>query len=174
MVATAVVASPLGPLTGLGQDFFPSVDDGQIKLHLRARTGTRIEETALLCDHVEATIKELIPAKQISSIVDNIGLPYSGINLSYSTSAPVGPGDADIYVNLAENHTSTVQFVRALRKKLTTTYPSTEFAFLPADMISQILNFGLPAPIDIQITGANVQANHEFANVLLRKLRGIP
>jgi multidrug efflux pump subunit AcrB len=174
MVATAVLAFPLGPLPGLGQDFFPSVDGGQIKLHLRARTGTRIEETALLCDHVEATIKELIPAKQISSIVDNIGLPYSGINLSYSTSAPVGPGDADIYVNLAENHTSTVQFVRALRKKLTATYPSTEFAFLPADMISQILNFGLPAPIDIQITGANVQANHEFANLLLQKLRGIP
>jgi multidrug efflux pump subunit AcrB len=174
MIATAVLAFPLGPLPGLGQDFFPSVDGGQIKLHLRARTGTRIEETAALCDHVEATIKELIPAKQISSIVDNIGLPYSGINLSYSTSAPVGPGDADIYVNLAENHTSTVQFVRALRKKLTATYPSTEFAFLPADMISQILNFGLPAPIDIQITGANVQANHEFANVLLQKLRGIP
>src|SRR5882757_4229686 len=174
MAATALLAFPLGPLPGLGQDFFPSVDGGQIKLHLRARTGTRIEETALLCDHVEATIKELIPAKQISSIVDNIGLPYSGINLSYSTSAPVGPGDADIYVNLAENHTSTVQFVRALRKKLTAIYPSTEFAFLPADMISQILNFGLPAPIDIQITGANVQANHEFANVLLRKLRSIP
>jgi multidrug efflux pump subunit AcrB len=174
MIATAVLAFPLGPLPGLGQDFFPSVDGGQIKLHLRARTGTRIEETAALCDHIEATIKELIPAKQISSIVDNIGLPYSGINLSYSTSAPVGPGDADIYVNLTEDHTPTVQFVRALRKRLTATYPSTQFAFLPADMISQILNFGLPAPIDVQITGANVDANHEFANVLLQKLRGIP
>ncbi len=173
MIATAILAFPIGPLPGLGQDFFPTVDGGQIKLHFRARTGTRIEETAALADRVEATIREIIPAKQISSIVDNLGLPYSGINLSYSTSAPVGPGDADVYVNLTEDHTPTVQFVRALRKKLTATYPSTEFAFLPADMIGQILNFGLPAPIDIQIVGENVQANHEFANVLLQKLHAV-
>jgi len=174
MIATAVLAFPLGPLPGLGQDFFPSVDGGQIKLHVRARTGTRIEETAALCDHIEATIREVIPAKQISSIVDNIGLPYSGINLAYSTSAPVGPGDADVYVNLNEHHTPTVQFVRSLRKKLTATYPSTLFAFLPADMIGQILNFGLPSPIDVQIVGFNVQGNRAFANILLQKLRGIP
>jgi multidrug efflux pump subunit AcrB len=174
MIATAVLAFPLGPLPGLGQDFFPSVDGGQIKLHVRARTGTRIEETAALCDHIEATIREVIPAIQISSIVDNIGLPYSGINLAYSTSAPVGPGDADVYVNLNEHHTPTVQFVRSLRKKLTATYPSTQFAFLPADMIGQILNFGLPSPIDVQIVGFNVQANRAFANILLQKLRGIP
>jgi multidrug efflux pump subunit AcrB len=174
MIATAVLAFPLGPLPGLGQDFFPSVDGGQIKLHVRARTGTRIEETAALCDHIEATIREIIPAIEISSIVDNIGLPYSGINLAYSTSAPVGPGDADVYVNLNEHHTPTVQFVRSLRKKLTATYPSTQFAFLPADMIGQILNFGLPSPIDVQIVGFNVQANRAFANVLLQKLRGIP
>jgi multidrug efflux pump subunit AcrB len=174
MIATAVLAFPLGPLPGLGQDFFPSVDGGQIKLHVRARTGTRIEETAALCDHIEATIREVIPAIEISSIVDNIGLPYSGINLAYSTSAPVGPGDADVYVNLNERHTPTVQFVRSLRKKLTATYPSTQFAFLPADMIGQILNFGLPSPIDVQIVGFNVQANRAFANILLQKLRGIP
>jgi len=173
MIATAILAFPIGPLPGLGQDFFPSVDGGQIKLHFRARTGTRIEETAALADRVEATIREVIPAKQISSIVDNLGLPYSGINLSYSTSAPVGPGDADVYVNLTEDHKPTVQYVRALRKKLTAIYPSTQFAFLPADMIGQILNFGLPAPIDIQIVGENVQANHEFANVLLQKLRAV-
>src|ERR1700723_1873389 len=173
MVATAVLAFPIGPLPGLGQDFFPSVDGGQIKLHFRARTGTRIEETAALADRVEATIREVVPANQISSMVDNLGLPYSGINLSYSTSAPVGPGDADIYVNLTEDHKPTVQFVRALRKKLNATYPSPQFAFLPADMIGQILNFGLPAPIDIQITGFNVQANHEFANVLLQKLHSV-
>ena len=173
MVATAVLAFPIGPLPGLGQDFFPSVDGGQIKLHFRARTGTRIEETAALADRVEATIREVVPANQISSMVDNLGLPYSGINLSYSTSAPVGPGDADIYVNLTEDHKPKVQFVRALRKKLNATYPSTQFAFLPADMIGQILNFGLPAPIDIQITGDNVQANHEFANVLLQKLHSV-
>jgi multidrug efflux pump subunit AcrB len=173
MIATAVLAFPLGPLPGLGQDFFPSVDGGQIKLHVRARTGTRIEETAALCDHIEATIRENIPAREISSIVDNIGLPYSGINLSYSTSAPVGPGDADIYVNLNEGHTPTVEFVRSLRKKLSVIYPSVQFAFLPADIISQILNFGLPAPIDVQIAGANVQANRAFANNLLQKLRSV-
>jgi multidrug efflux pump subunit AcrB len=174
MVATAVLAFPLGPLPGLGQDFFPSVDGGQIKLHLRARTGTRIEETASLCDQIEATIRATIPAKQISSIVDNIGLPYSGINLTYSTSAPVGPGDADIYVNLSEGHKPTAQFVRELRKALPASYPSVQFSFLPADMISQILNFGLPSPIDVQIVGSNVAGNREFANRLLQKLRAVP
>jgi multidrug efflux pump subunit AcrB len=174
MIASAILAFPLGPLPGLGQDFFPSVDGGQIKLHLRARTGTRIEETASLCDQIEATIRAAIPANQISSIVDNIGLPYSGINLAYSTSAPVGPGDADIYVNLAEKHKPTNDFVRVLRKKLADSYPSTQFSFLPADMIGQILNFGLPSPIDVQIVGSNVPANREFANRLLQKLRAVP
>jgi multidrug efflux pump subunit AcrB len=174
MIATAVLAFPMGPLPGLGQDFFPTVDGGQIKLHMRARTGTRIEETASLCDKVEATIREVIPAKQLTSIVDNLGLPYSGINLMYSTSAPVGPGDADIYVNLSADHRPTVNFVRELRKKLAAAYPSTQFSFLPADMIGQILNFGLPSPIDVQIVGPNVQANREFANHLLQKLRSIP
>jgi hypothetical protein len=102
MAATALLAFPLGPLPGLGQDFFPAVDGGQIKLHMRARTGTRIEETAALCDAVESTIREVIPGPEIANVVDNIGLPYSGINLAYSTSAPVGPGDADIYVNLVD------------------------------------------------------------------------
>ena len=174
MIATAVLAFPLGPLPGLGQDFFPSVDGGQIKLHMRARSGTRIEETAALCDQVEATIRQVIPSKQIASIVDNIGLPYSGINLAYSTSAPVGPGDADIYVNLSEDHEPTAQFARQLRKKLAAAYPSTQFSFLPADMIGQILNFGLPSPIDVQVVGFNTSANREFANNLLQKLRGIP
>jgi multidrug efflux pump subunit AcrB len=174
MIATAVLAFPLGPLPGLGQDFFPAVDGGQIKLHMRARTGTRIEETAALCDQVEATIRGIIPAKQIASIVDNVGLPYSGINLAYSTSAPVGPGDADIYVNLSEDHKPTVEFVRLLRKRLASTFPSTQFSFLPADMIGQILNFGLPSPIDVQVVGFNTPANREFANGLLQKLRAIP
>ena len=174
MAATALLAFPLGPLPGLGQDFFPSVDGGQIKLHMRARTGTRIEETAALCDAVEATIREVIPAKQLVNIVDNIGLPYSGINLAYSTSAPVGPGDADIFVNLSEQHTPTAEYVRALRSKLIAAYPSASFAFLPADMIGQILNFGLPSPIDIQVTGFNVDGNRAFANNLLQKLRAVP
>ena len=174
MAATSLLAFPIGPLPGLGQDFFPSVDAGQIKLHVRARTGTRIEETAALCDSVESTIREVIPADQVLSIVDNLGLPYSGINLAYSTSAPVGPGDADIYVNLSAKHKPTVDYVRTLRSKLAATYPSATFAFLPADMIGQILNFGLPAPIDVQVTGFNVQGNRIFANNLLQKLRAVP
>ena len=174
MAATGLLAFPLGPLPGLGQDFFPSVDGGQMKLHVRARSGTRIEETAALCDAVEATIREVIPAKQLSNIVDNLGLPYSGINLAYSTSAPVGPGDADIFVNLAEHHEPTADFVRTLRTKLAGAYPSTTFAFLPADMIGQILNFGLPSPIDVQVVGFNAQGNRAFANQLLQKLRSVP
>jgi multidrug efflux pump subunit AcrB len=173
MAATALLAFPIGPLPGLGQDFFPSVDGGQIKLHVRARTGTRIEETAALCDAIEATIRQVIPADQVANIVDNIGLPYSGINLAYSTSAPVGPGDADIFINMAEHHRPSAGFVRELRTKLAADYPSTIFAFLPADMISQILNFGLPSPIDVQIVGFNEKGNRDFANQLLVKLRSV-
>jgi CzcA family heavy metal efflux pump len=174
MAATALLAFPLGPLPGLGQDFFPSVDSGQIKLHMRARTGTRIEETAALCDAVEATIRGVIPPDQVANIVDNLGLPYSGINLAYSTSAPVGPGDADIYVNLSGKHDPTAGYVRTLRSKLAADYPSATFSFLPADMIGQILNFGLPSPIDVQVTGFNLEGNRNFVNNLLLKLRSIP
>jgi multidrug efflux pump subunit AcrB len=174
MAATALLAFPMGPFPGLGQDFFPSVDGGQIKLHMRAPTGTRIEETAALCDAVEATIRETIPAAEIVNIVDNIGLPYSGINLAYSTSAPIGPADADVYVNLMPHHKPTAAYVQALRTELAAAYPSSTFAFLPADMIGQILNFGLPSPIDVQIVGFNTQANHEVANRLLQKLRSVP
>jgi multidrug efflux pump subunit AcrB len=174
MAATALLAFPLGPLPGLGQDFFPAVDGGQILLHMRARTGTRIEETAALCDAVEATIREVIPAAEIVNVVDNIGLPYSGINLAYSTSAPVGPGDADIYVNLSQRHKPTAEYVRTLRSNLAATYPSITFSFLSADIIGQILNFGLPSPIDIQVVGFNVSGNRDFANQLLQRLRGVP
>jgi CzcA family heavy metal efflux pump len=175
MAATAILAFPIGPyLPGLGRDFFPQVDAGQIKLHVRAPTGIRIEETAALCDHIEATIRQTIPANEIVTIVDNIGVPYSGINTAYSTSAPVGPGDADIFVNLTEDHHPTVGYVRQLRSKLRDLYPSTTFAFLPADIVSQILNFGLPSPLDVQISGFNVPANREYANNLLAKLHTIP
>src|SRR5256884_506587 len=175
MAATALLAFPFGRyLPGLGQDFFPSVDAGQIKLHLRGPTGIRIDETASLCDRVEETIRELIPAREITTIVDNIGIPYSGINLAYSTSAPVGPGDADIFVNLTADHAPTAGYVRLLRSKLRALYPSTSFAFLPADMVSQILNFGLPAPIDVQVSGLNVAANRAHAQALLARLHGIP
>jgi CzcA family heavy metal efflux pump len=175
MTLTAILAFPFGKyLPGLGQDFFPVVDAGQIKLHLRARTGLRIEETAALCDHVEATIREVIPADEIQSIVDNIGLPYSGINLSYSTSAPVGPGDADIFVALKEDHRPSETYMRKLRTMLATRFPSTSFAFLPADIVTQTLNFGLPSPIDIQVSGLNTDANREVANNILQKMRDIP
>jgi CzcA family heavy metal efflux pump len=175
MAGTALLAFPFGRyLPGLGQDFFPSVDAGQIKLHLRAATGIRIDETAALCDRVEATIRQLIPAREITTIVDNIGVPYSGINLAYSTSAPVGPGDAEIFVNLTPGHRPTAGYVRTLRDKLTALYPATSFAFLPADIVSQILNFGLPAPLDVQVSGFNVAANRGYANALLARMHGIP
>jgi multidrug efflux pump subunit AcrB len=169
-----LLAVPIGPLPGLGENFFPDVDAGQIKLHLRARTGTRIEETAALCDAVEAKIKETIPASEIDSLVDNIGLPYSGINLAYSTSAPVGPSDADVFISLKAGHAPIADYIRTLRQVLPASFPSTSFAFLPADIVSQILNFGLPAPLDVQITGYNVEANRAYANKLLDKLRQIP
>jgi CzcA family heavy metal efflux pump len=175
MALTALLAFPMGPwLPGLGQDFFPSVDAGQIKLHLRAFTGARIDETASLCDRVEATIREVIPARELVTIVDNIGVPYSGINTAYSSSAPVGAGDADILVNLTENHHPTIDYVRKLRARLNELYPSTTFAFLPADIVSQILNFGLPAPLDVQVSGFNVNANRAYANDLLARMHKIP
>jgi multidrug efflux pump subunit AcrB len=175
MLASAILAFPLGRyLPGLGQDFFPTVDSGQLKLHLRARTGLRIEETAALCDAVEAIIRRVIPADEIASIVDNIGLPYSGINLTYSTSAPVGPGDADIFVALKPKHHPSADYARTLRRTLTQEFPSTTFMFLPADIVSQTLNFGLPSPIDVQIVGNNVAANRAVADGLLQKIRAIP
>jgi CzcA family heavy metal efflux pump len=175
MALTAVLAFPFGRfMPGLGQDFFPAVDAGQIKLHVRAFTGARIDEAATLCDRVEATIREVIPANEIATIVDNIGVPYSGINTAYSNSAPVGSGDADILVNLKENHHPTIDYVHKLRPRLNELYPSATFAFLPADIVSQILNFGLPAPLDIQVSGFNVDANRTYANDLLARVHRIP
>src|ERR1700733_2165351 len=175
MVGSAILAFPLGTyLPGLGQDFFPTVDSGQIKLHLRARTGLRIEETAALCDAVEALVRRTIPAAELSSIVDNIGLPYSGINTAYSTSAPIGPSDADIFIALKEKHHPSADYQRRLRRSLGQSFPSTTFAFLPADIVSQTLNFGLPSPIDVQIVGLDVAANHLYADDLLQRLRKIP
>jgi CzcA family heavy metal efflux pump len=158
----------------LGEDFFPQVDAGQIKLHLRAAPGTRIEDTAALCDEVETDIRRHVPAKDIDNMVDVIGLPYSGINLSYSTSAPIGPGDADIYISLKAGHAPTANYVRHLRHILRNDFPTTSFSFLPADIVSQILNFGLPAPLDIQVSGLNLTANRQFANQLLVQLQQVP
>ena len=165
------IASLLVLIPWLGRDFFPSVDSGQFKLHLRARTGTRIEETARLCDLVERSIRAKIPPDQVASIIDNLGLPYSGINLSYSNSAPIGPADADILVSLNENHAPTEKYIHDLRMRLPREFPGVTFNFLPADIVSQILNFGLPAPIDIQVVGYNLQANREFADKLLDRIK---
>jgi multidrug efflux pump subunit AcrB len=158
----------------LGQDFFPSVDSGQFKIHVRAATGTRIEETALLCDHIDSTIRQHIPAKEIVTIVDNIGVPYSGLNLSYSTSAPIGPADADIQVQLTHDHHSTPEYVAQLRKVLAREYPGVTFYVLPVDIVTQILNFGLSAPIDIQIVGANLYGNRTVAEKILDEVRHVP
>ncbi|HXO37332.1 MAG TPA: efflux RND transporter permease subunit, partial [Candidatus Acidoferrum sp.] len=157
----------------LGQDFFPSVDSGEFTLHMRAPTGTRIEETAALCDRVEDVIRKQVPPQELSGIIDNIGLPYSGINLSYSNSAPVGTQDADIMVALSPKHHPTAGYVHDLRLKLARAFPGTTFYFLPSDMVTQILNFGLPAPIDIQVVGNNLEANRQFADNLLARVKNV-
>jgi multidrug efflux pump subunit AcrB len=158
----------------LGQDFFPTVDAGSFKLHLRGPTGMRIEDTAFLCDLVENLIRKQIPADEVSSIIDNIGLPYSGINLSYSNSAPVGTSDADVLVTLSAKHHPTGEYVDKLRLSLARQFPGVMFAFLPSDMVTQILNFGLPAPIDIQVIGNDLEGNREWASALMQKIRYVP
>ena len=158
----------------VGEDFFPAVDGGQFKLHLRASSGTRIEETAILADHVEDALREIIPKRELAGVIDNIGLPYSGLNLSYSTSAPIGPGDADIMVSLGTAHRPTAEYIHDLRMSLPKRFPGVIFSFVPADIVTQILNFGLPAPIDIQIVGRNVAANRVFAGQLVTKLAQVP
>jgi multidrug efflux pump subunit AcrB len=163
-----------GLLPWVGEDFFPAVDGGQFKLHLRATSGTRIEETAILCDRVEAVLREIIPPKELSGIIDNVGLPYSGLNLSYSTSAPIGPGDADINVALAAEHKPTAEYLHQLRLTLRDRFPGVTFSFAPADIVTQILNFGLPAPIDIQVVGRNIAANRQFAGRLVTRLAQVP
>jgi multidrug efflux pump subunit AcrB len=174
LFAIFAVAS-VGILTPfLGQDFFPSVDSGSFKIHVRAHTGTRIEETAALCDHIDATIRQDIPSDEIVNIVDNIGLPYSGLNLSYSTSAPIGPADADIQVQLAEKHHPTDNYVEDLRTQLARQYPGVTFYVLPVDIVTQILNFGLAAPIDIQIIGPRLLENRALAERMLDEIRYVP
>jgi CzcA family heavy metal efflux pump len=168
------VASLLLLYPWLGQDFFPSVDGGQFKLHVRAHTGTRIEDTARLCDQIEDVIRKEIPAKELTSVIDNIGIPYSGLNLSYSNSAPVGTADADILVSLDEKHHPTAEYTHELRDKLTQQFPGTEFYYLPTDMVSQILNFGLPAQVDIQVVGQQVAQNRVVAEQMMQQISHIP
>ena len=169
MVGSVVALTPW-----LGADFFPPVDSGQFTFHVRAHTGTRIEETAALCDHIEQTIREQIPRNELSTILDNIGLPYSALNLSYSVSAPVGPSDADIQVQLNPKHHPTDAYVQRIREALARQYPGVTFYTVPVDIVTQILNFGLASPIDIQIIGPNLYGNRALAERMLNEVRYVP
>jgi multidrug efflux pump subunit AcrB len=166
--------SSLGLLPWLGHNFFPDTDSGHFILHLRARAGLRIEETARICDLVEAVIRREIPAGEQDNITDNIGLPYSTINLTHSVSGVIGASDADVLVTLKKNHRPTADYVARLRKVLPAEFPRVTFSFLPADIVTQVLNFGLPAPIDIRIDGRDIQANRDVAIRVLNKIRRVP
>jgi len=157
----------------LGQDFFPAVDSGSFQLHVRALAGTRVEETAKLVDQVEALIRQRVPAQELQGVIDNIGLPTSGINLSYNNSGTAGPADADILVALKQNHHPTVNYIRQLRLDLHQKFPGSEFYFLPADIVTQTINFGLPAPFDVQILGRDLTTDHKIAAALAQKLRSV-
>jgi multidrug efflux pump subunit AcrB len=171
----AFCAATVGLLaTRLGQDFFPSVDTGQFRLHMRASTGTRIENTARLTDEVEQVIRQTVPQKELQGVLDNIGLPTSGINLSYSTSGTIGSADAEILVSLQPKHNPTVEYVDALREKLAKMFPATTFYFQPADIVTQILNFGLPSAVDVQIVGNDLQSNFTLATKLASQIRTVP
>ena len=158
----------------LGQNFFPSSDTGSFILHLRAKSGIRIEETARLCDLVEQNIRKTVPAAEVDNILDNIGLPYSTLNLQHATSGLIGAGDADILVSLKEKHHPTANYIANLRTSLPRDFPGVTFYFLPSDIVTQILNFGLPAPIDIQFQGADIAANRKVADKVLSELHQIP
>ena len=158
----------------LGRNFFPAVDTGQILMHVRTQVGTRVEESARQFAEVQKAIARLIPPNELATMVDNIGMPISGINMSYNNTGVIGPQDADIQIKLKEGHRPTQEHVRTLRQELPSLFPAMSFAFLPADIVSQILNFGAPAPIDIQVRGPNLAANFQYANLILSKLRRLP
>jgi CzcA family heavy metal efflux pump len=158
----------------LGRDFFPSVDAGQFRLHVRGRAGLRIEETARLVDQVEQEIRREVPQKDINTILDNLGLPYSGINITYSNSGTIGTSDAEVLVSLTKDHRPTEEYVHQLRETLPRKFPNAEFFFQPADIVSQILNFGLPSPVDIQLVGANYQQNYLIAQQIANRIRHVP
>ncbi|MDE2063333.1 MAG: efflux RND transporter permease subunit [Bradyrhizobium sp.] len=171
-LACVVLSFGLAPF--LGENFFPAVDSGQILMHVRAQPGTRIEETARLFDQVEHTVRDTIPPEQLDNIVDNIGLPFSGINMAYQNTGTIGPEDGDALISMKEDHGPTAGYVKTLRTVLPQKFPGTTFSFLPADIVSQILNFGLPAPIDVQIIGNNQKANYAYASNLMKKIRAVP
>jgi multidrug efflux pump subunit AcrB len=158
----------------LGEDFFPTVDAGRFDMHVRMQPGTRVEETARAVDQVEEMLRRIIPANQLDGIIDNLGIPYSGINLSYNTTGTTSAADGDILVSLKEHHSPTNQFLRAIRRRMPQEFPDIQFWFPPADIVAQILNFGLPAPINVQVQGLNKQANLVFATHLMNRMRTIP
>jgi multidrug efflux pump subunit AcrB len=158
----------------LGRDFFPSVDGGRILLHARVAIGTRVEETARQFSEIEKAIRQVIPPNELETLVDNIGLPVSGINMTYNNTGTIGSQDGEIQIGLNEDHRPTAEYVRALREELPARFPGVTFSFLPADIISQILNFGAPAPMDVQIRGPDLEQNFAYAQLLLRRLRHVP
>ena len=171
-LALCVMTFLLAPF--LGRNFFPSSDTGSFILHVRAKSGTRIEETAKLCDLVEQNIRNIVPKNEMDNILDNIGLPYSPLNLQHTTSGLIGPGDADVLVSLKGKHRPTADYVAELRKNLPRDFPGVTFYFLPSDIVTQILNFGLPAPIDVQFEGADIAGNRKVANKVLDEMRHVP
>jgi len=158
----------------LGRDFFPTVDAGQIRLHMRLPSGTRIEQTARVADQVEAAIRAIVPARDLGTVLDNLGLPISGINLSYSNARTIGTLDGEIQVSLKEGHRPTEGYIEQMRRDLPRLFPGVEFFFQPADMMTQILNFGLPAAIDVQITGSDLRGNFSLAAKLMKQIREVP
>lgn len=170
----AIVLLSLGLTPYLGSNFFPSVDSGQILIHARLPVGTRVEESAARFAMIEKTIREVIPEEEMTTLVDNIGLPPSSINLIYNNTGVIGPQDGDIQIALRKDHAPTADYVRKLREVLPNAFPDTVFSFPPADIVSQILNFGAPAPIDIQIRGNNLAANFEYANKMLKAIKQVP
>jgi multidrug efflux pump subunit AcrB len=158
----------------LGRNFFPAVDAGNILMHVRTQVGTRVEETAGQLADVQKAIRKIIPPEEIETVTDNIGMPISGINMTYNNTGVIGPQDGDVQIKLREDHRPTAEHVQALREQLPRLFPGMTFAFLPADIVSQILNFGAPAPIDLQVRGANLGANFAYANKLLSRIRRIP
>ena len=158
----------------LGRNFFPSVDAGQMLMHARSQVGTRVEDSAAQFAQIEKAIRAVIPSNEIEAMTDNIGVPISGINMTYNNTGVIGSQDGDIQIKLREGHEPTDTYIKALREKLPRLFPGVTFAFLPADIINQILNFGAPAPIDLEIRGANLDRNYAYASSLLEKLRHIP
>jgi multidrug efflux pump subunit AcrB len=171
-LTVSILSFGLAPF--LGQDFFPAVDAGQIKLHIRAPTGTRIEQTVSLSDKVSAMIQHIIPKSEIGGIVSNVGLSVSGINMAYNNSGTINVGGADILISLQPNHAPTDDYIKTMREKLPQQFPGTTFAFLPADIVSQVLNFGAPASIDVQVAGKDLVADRVYADELLGKIKSIP